>query len=151
MYTHTHTHIRTCTHTHTHMRTLTHTRNMTGSKELFGWDIYSFPKEMDRQGVRGGERGELKAKLILQHFISPSSIPCSSGSIPYQVSEEHWKLTALNGPQYELCPTYPQLLYVPKDVEVLPLLLLLLLLLFLLFLLLLPFFMIYLLSVFLFS
>ena len=35
-----------------------------------------------------------------------------------QVSEEKWQLTAANGPEYNLCSTYPQLLYVPKKTEV---------------------------------
>lgn len=34
------------------------------------------------------------------------------------MSEDLWKLRAINGPQYDLCPTYPQLLYTPKSVEV---------------------------------
>ena len=35
-----------------------------------------------------------------------------------QVSEQKWRLTVVNGPQYELCPTYPQLMYIPASVKV---------------------------------
>lgn len=52
--------------------------------QLTGWDVYSFPREMDRQGV----------------------------------PEDKWKLTVTNGPEYKLCPTYPQLMYIPKGVQV---------------------------------
>ena len=34
-----------------------------------------------------------------------------------QVSEE-WELSAANGPEYNICQTYPQLLYFPKSCEV---------------------------------
>ncbi|CAI8000495.1 Myotubularin-related protein 1 [Geodia barretti] len=50
--------------------------------ELIGWNVYNFPREMERQGV----------------------------------SEELWKLQAVNGPSYDLCETYPQLLYFPASV-----------------------------------
>jgi len=35
-----------------------------------------------------------------------------------QVSEKKWRLTIVNGPQYSLCPSYPQLMYVPASVKV---------------------------------
>ena len=35
-----------------------------------------------------------------------------------QVSEEKWRLSVQNGPEYKLCPTYPQLMYVPRGIQV---------------------------------
>ena len=35
-----------------------------------------------------------------------------------QVCDTRWSLSVLNGPQYELCSTYPQLMYIPKGIDV---------------------------------
>jgi len=35
-----------------------------------------------------------------------------------QVSEDRWRLSVRNGPEYVLCSTYPQLMYVPKGLPV---------------------------------
>ncbi|KAL5475348.1 hypothetical protein EMCRGX_G025149 [Ephydatia muelleri] len=51
--------------------------------ETTGWDLYAYPKDMNRLGVADGK----------------------------------WKLTSKNGPMYALCPTYPQLVYVPANAE----------------------------------
>lgn len=62
---------------------LTFVKLQPGYLQLTGWDVYSFPREMDRQGL----------------------------------CEDRWKLTVSNGPEYNLCPTYPQLMYIPKGVK----------------------------------
>lgn len=53
-------------------------------------------------------------------FLSGSYAICSFFSLLpcLQVSETRWSLSVLNGPQYELCSTYPQLMYIPKGIDV---------------------------------
>ena len=71
--------------------------------ELIGWNVYNFPREMERQGVMCSV---LHACIVIQKAHKS------------QVSEELWKLQAVNGPSYDLCETYPQLLYFPASVPV---------------------------------
>ena len=73
--------------------------------ELNGWSTYNFPREMERQGVH--------------NVCMRSVVLLEVSDIHYQqVSEDLWELRAVNGPMYDLCETYPQLLYFPASVPV---------------------------------
>ncbi|XP_065887674.1 myotubularin-related protein 2-like isoform X2 [Dysidea avara] len=52
------------------------------SLQLTGWDLYNYPREMDRQKI-----------------------------------SKRWTLSAINGPDYKICQSYPQLIYFPKSCD----------------------------------
>ena len=99
-------------------------RKFEGYLELTGWDVYNFPREMDRQGVSGGRSGLLSPATrspghARQREDNNLFLPRFSWVVflLLQVSEEKWLLTVINGPEYFLCSSYPQLLYVPATAK----------------------------------
>ena len=55
---------------------------------------------------------------ITQRGNPQSCIHCPPVVTNVQVDEEKWRLSVQNGPEYKLCATYPQLMYIPKAIEV---------------------------------